>query len=344
MGFKFKKIEAENENDVLITRKRISADVLDKDAVIEVRPHCVALLIKGGSIKDTLIGGTYKLFDKRESRFLGLGGFDGVEVVFITKERKEVFPWGTREPIPFRDPITNTLTKLISNGEFEIRIADVKEFFNQLALNQEKFTKQELQARLKNVLASEFTPHFSKVMLENKYTFDVVPRYLKDIAAALNRELRDIFKTYGIEMTRFIINALTLPDDDIEKIEEALNKMHFDHEAAEKERKQKAELRENLEYLEKLQDKRDEKERRLLEIKQKDYEMYLDVCRAIGWDANVAAKPQGKLCSACGKPVDKDAMFCGNCGAKVTDKKVCDCGKENPLDAKFCSACGKQLK
>lgn len=49
-------------------------------------------------------------------------------------------------------------------------------------------------------------------------------------------------------------------------------------------------------------------------------------------------------CSKCGVQVDKEAVFCYNCGAKITrsePEKVCgQCGAKLPANSVFCFSCG----
>jgi predicted amidophosphoribosyltransferase len=47
------------------------------------------------------------------------------------------------------------------------------------------------------------------------------------------------------------------------------------------------------------------------------------------------------LCPGCGKPVAKDAKFCGECGYKLI-KSCPNCGKEVG-SGKFCPDCGTAL-
>lgn len=58
-----------------------------------------------------------------------------------------------------------------------------------------------------------------------------------------------------------------------------------------------------------------------------------------------------RVCHTCGMQVDKELMYCGNCGTKmktdieaVTDRKVCGkCGAVMDKDKKFCTRCGWKL-
>lgn len=63
----------------------------------------------------------------------------------------------------------------------------------------------------------------------------------------------------------------------------------------------------------------------------------------------------GKVCSACGAPLEEDAMFCTNCGTKVSEevrveeeesvKKVCkNCGAELEDGNRFCMNCGTPIE
>jgi predicted amidophosphoribosyltransferase len=48
-------------------------------------------------------------------------------------------------------------------------------------------------------------------------------------------------------------------------------------------------------------------------------------------------------CPECGAPQEKNAKFCGECGAKLVAEKHCtECGAKLKPDAKFCGECGKK--
>ena len=56
-----------------------------------------------------------------------------------------------------------------------------------------------------------------------------------------------------------------------------------------------------------------------------------------------------KICSGCGKPSDKEKIFCPHCGTRLPEMTVAQgavcpsCNKQNNVGAKFCSGCGTLL-
>jgi ribosomal protein L32 len=60
---------------------------------------------------------------------------------------------------------------------------------------------------------------------------------------------------------------------------------------------------------------------------------------AENWKERVRA-----TCPECGKPLDRNAKFCPNCGAKIRAGAFCaECGAKLAEGAKFCAECGKPV-
>lgn len=53
--------------------------------------------------------------------------------------------------------------------------------------------------------------------------------------------------------------------------------------------------------------------------------------------------PGAARCAQCGKPIAKNARFCGTCGAPVPQRACQTCGTANAPQAKFCAKCGRAL-
>lgn len=57
------------------------------------------------------------------------------------------------------------------------------------------------------------------------------------------------------------------------------------------------------------------------------------------WEESIRAS-----CPNCGKPLEKNARFCPDCGASLINKKCCSkCGEKQNENSKFCSNCGSAL-
>lgn len=65
-----------------------------------------------------------------------------------------------------------------------------------------------------------------------------------------------------------------------------------------------------------------------------------EMLKESAWRERVVAS-----CPKCGAPQEKNAKFCGECGAKLNQDKHCtECGATLKADAKFCGECGKKLE
>jgi membrane protease subunit (stomatin/prohibitin family) len=253
--------------------------------------------------------------------------------------------WGTPAPISMRDPVTDILITVSANGAFEVRISDPNKFYREVVKHQKNYTMTDLRKRLLDTLMYEFRPALAKTMMDNRYTFDVIDAHIKDIGSSIEPALRKIFlNDYGIEMTKFIIKYIGIPANQKTEIENMLKEIKYDYKEEEKKRKAKIELREELEILERLKDKDWEKEKYLLELKARDYQRYLDVCKIIGWDSGDKKETAAvQYCGKCGKPLAAGVAFCNYCGTQASGKKICVCGKENSIDSAFCGGCGQKL-
>lgn len=47
-------------------------------------------------------------------------------------------------------------------------------------------------------------------------------------------------------------------------------------------------------------------------------------------------------CGQCGEPLDRDHVYCPNCGEKASRRLFCDCGDEVRSDWAFCPSCGRR--
>jgi tRNA(Ile2) C34 agmatinyltransferase TiaS len=49
-----------------------------------------------------------------------------------------------------------------------------------------------------------------------------------------------------------------------------------------------------------------------------------------------------KTCAQCGENLDKEHVYCPNCGEKAAHRVFCDCGDELRSDWGFCPSCGRR--
>ncbi|GHV01683.1 hypothetical protein FACS1894211_11860 [Clostridia bacterium] len=328
-------------NDDLFVKLVVDGE-LDKKAQLIVPPTHRAILVKDGQMLQTLESGKYDIYDKKSD----LSGFffkrfetDSVEIIYMSKTARLRMPWGTPRQLELRDPLTDIPLKIGANGEFEIRIGEPRKFFLEVVGMAGSYDLDKLQERVLAKLMSEFQPALIKTMREKRLTYCMADEYTKEIAEGVAPILGGILSdNYGITMCDFFIGRILIPEACKAEIEAVLKSGKEETERREREEKEekkrierrdeeKRELKEYLADLERLTDKEWEKEKYMRELEARDYERYLEVCRAVGWKRDAKggdAKADGgkdgserRFCTKCGAAAAPDDVFCSKCGKRI---------------------------
>jgi len=338
-------------NEDLLVRFVVDTE-LDKKAQLVVPPTHVAMLVKDGNLLQTLEGGKYFIYDKKNDMsgwFIKKFTTDSVHIIYINKTAKMRMPWGTPNKLDLRDPLTDIPVKVSVCGEFEVRVGDPRKFYLEVVAMDRSYDIERLQERLLNKLMSRFQPEFARTMREKKITYNLVDEYTGVIADNTKPELKLILKEdYGVDMFDFFIKKITIDESTKAQIEAILKTEKDEKKEEAKKYERKLELKEELAELERLADKEWEKRKYLLELEGRDYARYLEVCEAIGWESSNKSQPKAPpkpICAKCNADLIPGNKFCGKCGTPSDGKIKClGCGKELKLDDAFCGGCGKGVK
>ena len=325
--------ELDITNNDLFVRK--SCTDLDKNAQLIVEETHAAILIKDGQTMDTVSGGKYPIFDKKDKNV------SRVDVTYMSKTAKLKVFWGTINKLVLKDPQTDLTIEVGANGEFEVQIQNPRKFYQLLVGADKNFTIDKLKERLQGKILSEIEPLIAKTMREENLAYYDLSEKKQVIAKNIMPVLSKMFEEeYGLTMFSFIISKIFIPQEYINKIEKEL-------ETRKAEAKAEKTAKEYAAELERLADKQWERELVLKQLEQADYNKYLEVCKIIGWEPKGGnAKTCATFCTECGHAVNPGDKFCPGCGKPVATKKQGECPKckkVNAPDAKFCSGCGTKL-
>ena len=351
-----KNIHFEGANDVFFWRT--SGNVLNPDCSIIVPPTHSAVYIKDGKLQDIYDGGKYKVYEyTKKPGLFNKGKVDAVDVdiIFVNKTIKVLVKWGTKEPIIYREPITENLVHIRGGGEFEVQISNPKQFYLEIIGADKLYTIDSLKERIDTRLMSFFGDALQKVIRENVYSYLDIQTYMKQIGDSILPLINEYMNNdVGLNVTSFTVERLGIQDDEVEKIEKELAEKR-------EELKLKKDSKELADELERIADKayarkKDESEiiwQRELLLKQlqlADKDKYYDVLKILAEHSennfgNIPVTPKNNYsnkCPKCGKINDLNAKFCIDCGTKLfSEKRYCpECGKEVSDDAKFCMNCG----
>ncbi|HVC98331.1 MAG TPA: SPFH domain-containing protein, partial [Pirellulales bacterium] len=130
------------------------------------------------------------------------------QVYFVGKQTFVDQKWGTRQPITFRDAEFG-MVRLRSFGKFSFRVADAKLLLNTLVGTQGKFTTDDIQSFLRDLVTSRL----SDLMGTLKIGLLDMPAKYDEIASGARAKVAEDFGKYGLELVDFFINAITPPEE-----------------------------------------------------------------------------------------------------------------------------------
>ncbi|MDR3293120.1 MAG: SPFH domain-containing protein [Clostridiales bacterium] len=305
-------------------------------AVIVNEQEEFGLLMTDGILRDTLHGGKEELTLAE--------GTARAEVIFMSKNAKEKFDWGTREKFDFEDPVYRIPIKIGVNGELEIRVGEPRKFYTLLVGRETVYDKEKLKERILGKLLSYIKPTVARYMTERNLSYSNFSQHLAEIAESIERDIeKRFFEEYGLKVGGFLIDGILFDEESKKAIAEKRGKI--ERKAEDEENREEREKREakELEEREKREvrerdDLIDEREyRRKVEMRKLDIEEKAVIAKSLSDEK----KPL--VCLHCGTVLHDGARFCSLCGKNPTANICPKCSHENQKIAVFCSDCGTKL-
>ena len=124
--------------------------------------------------------------------------------------------WGTANPVMMRDADFG-IVRMRAYGTFDFRIVEVKKFLKEVAGTDDHFRLDEFADTMRSRIVSVFSEALAKA---NIAALDVAARY-SELGAALLPLINPILaERYGLEMTTFVVENVSVPPD----VEAAIDK------------------------------------------------------------------------------------------------------------------------
>jgi membrane protease subunit (stomatin/prohibitin family) len=260
------------------------------------------------------------------------------EVYFVSTRNFLDLKWGTQNPIMMRDSDMGVV-RLRAFGTYNIRVTDPGGFIKQVVGTDGCYTTEEIEGQLRSMLVSAFSGMLGSSKIA---ALDLAANY-KDMGDHARTSMEPDFQTYGISLTRFVIENISLPPE-VEKMLDARSQMGLVGDMGRFTQFQTAQAI-------------PEAARSggaggftgmgvgIAVGQQMGGAMASSFSQPKSDQSAPAPGPEsgGKFCSQCGKPVTPDAKFCAECG--TPQQATCPkCGKVNASDSHFCQECGEKLK
>lgn len=213
----------DNSTDTMIWRfPRYQAEIKN-GAQLTVRETQIAVLVNEGKFADVYQPGRYELNTSNMPILTTLKGWKygfnspfKVDVYFVNTKQFLNLRWGTANPIMMRDPEFGPI-RMRAFGSYCFRVQpDPIKFIRNVAGTDGNFTTESITEQLRNFVITKFTDYLA----ESKIAALDLAANLNEFSSELSIELKDDFSDYGIQLTKFLIENISLP----EAVEEALDK------------------------------------------------------------------------------------------------------------------------
>ncbi|MCS7153823.1 MAG: SPFH domain-containing protein [Bacteroidia bacterium] len=185
-------------------------------AQLTVRESQVALLVNEGKIADVYPPGRHELTTRNMPILSDLRGWKygfespfKVDVYFVSTREFQNLRWGTPQPVMVEDPELS-LVPLRAFGTFGMRVRDAATFFREFAGTDPVVTIEEF---LEGGFRSLVVTHFSHALKRSGRSLVEINAQANQLGEVLLPLLQPEFQRMGVELTRFLVESVTLPEE-----------------------------------------------------------------------------------------------------------------------------------
>jgi len=212
----------DDTGNTLVYRFPVRDQEIKNGAQLIVRESQSAVFVHEGQVADqfppgryTIDGGNTPILSKLGAWKYGFNSPFKSEVYFVSTKQFQDLKWGTPNPVMLRDPDFG-MVRLRAFGIYSIRIADPQAFIKEIAGTNSRFVTEDVEGQLKRTLVSSFTDALGEAKIA---ALDLASNY-DELGKFMRGKMGDDFKTWGLELTKFVIENISLPPE----VEAAMDK------------------------------------------------------------------------------------------------------------------------
>ncbi len=339
----------DDSSNTLLYRFPVKDQEIKNGAQLIVRESQAAVFVHEGQIADqfppgryTIDGGNTPILSKLGAWKYGFNSPFKAEVYFANTKQFNDLKWGTPNPIMMRDADFG-MVRLRAFGIYSIRVADPQAFIKEVAGTNAHFVTEDIEGQLKRTLVSGF----SDALGESKIAaLDLASNY-DELGKFIRVKLNDEFKTFGLELTKFVIENISLPQE----VEAAMDKRTSMGVIGDVGRYAQFQAADAM---------RDAAQNPSggagtgvglgagFALGNAMAGAMSDAMKqpssGSGSAGGAASAPSAAVpCPQCGHPNASGAKFCTECGAKQGAAKCANCQAELSPGSKFCNECGQKV-
>ena len=184
------------------------------NAKLTVREAQQAVFINEGKIADVFQPGMYTLQTQNMPILATLKGwkygFDSpfkADVLFVSTRQAIDQKWGTKNAITLSDDRFGMI-ELRAFGTYAFRVTDAGKFIKEIAGIEQEYTTEEIGGQLKSIIATRFTAAAANDIPIEKFASN-----LESLSAIILDKLNADFDDYGLKITKFMVENVSMPDE-----------------------------------------------------------------------------------------------------------------------------------
>ena len=212
----------DSSNDTMVYRFERQGNEIKNGAQLTVRESQVAVFINEGEIADVFPPGRYQLTTQNLPLLTTLKGWKygfnspfKAEVYFLNTKKFTNMKWGTPNVFYIRDADFGRVS-LRAFGTYTMKVTDPVKFIKEVSGTDGEFTTDEISSELRSMMVTRFIDAIGESKLA---LLDFAQNY-KDLSEFCQSKLGEEFAEYGLEITKFLISSISLPDELQKKLDE----------------------------------------------------------------------------------------------------------------------------
>lgn len=155
-----------------------------------------------------LVGGAVKLVTDGETPF-------HCEVYFINKTEQMGIKWGTDSKVNYLDPNFNNYPFPVgASGQMSLRVSDSRKLLLKLVGTASGLSQGTLVSYFQGPMMMKIKSYLPAVLTKHAIPIFDIDQHMAEFSEDLHEMLTKDFSNYGVEISRFWINALVKPEDD----------------------------------------------------------------------------------------------------------------------------------
>jgi membrane protease subunit (stomatin/prohibitin family) len=205
----------DNTPDTLIWKFPRYNNEIKMNAKLTVRESQQAVFLNEGTIADVYQPGMYTLQTQNMPILATLKGWKygfespfKADVFFVSTRQFVDQRWGTKNAITLDDARFGMI-ELRAFGTFAFRVVDGGKFIKEIAGTEGEFTTEEINGQLRSLIVTKF----STAIGNGSIPIDKLAANLQDLSQTCQDQLNEDFDAYGLKITKFLVENVSMPDD-----------------------------------------------------------------------------------------------------------------------------------